>query len=99
MRAGDHGPDERYQKFRVTKVSSGYELDHDREFFFVMRPEANDFAARAALMVYADACESSYPGLASDIRAQLDRIERGEAMDPTRPLPTTKEGWDAEQQH
>lgn len=75
MRAGEHGPDRLYHKFRVFKESTGGLIDQDKEFIFVMRPETYDLATRAALATYADVCEGTYPQLAAEIRAQLDRIE------------------------
>lgn len=97
MKAGDHGPDQRYNKFRVEKVSSGYVLDYEREFYFVLRPETADGAAIAALQAYADECEAVYPQLARDIWEQVDRIQHGVSLDPERPLPTTPAGWKLEQ--
>lgn len=96
MLAGDHGADERYNKFKVTKVSNGYELDYEREFYFVLRPETNDQAAIHALIVYAWSCKDTYPGLAQDIMEQVERIQAGESLDPDRPLPKTVEGWKEE---
>jgi hypothetical protein len=96
MIAGDHGPDKRYNKFRVIKNSNRYELDYEREFYFVLRPETNDEAAIAALEIYAHMCRDSYPGLADDIERELERIDRGESLDPDRPLPKTVEGWKEE---
>lgn len=97
MKAGDHGPDELYEKFKVQKTKSGYELDWSREFFFVLRPETDDHAARAALAAYAGACSDSYPELAQAIWQELYRIAEGTPRDPDRPLPTTPEGWKEEQ--
>lgn len=47
------------------------ELTHKDEWIFVVRPETNDGAAVAAIEAYADACESTYPGLAAELRAKL----------------------------
>lgn len=47
------------------------ELTHKDEWIFVVRPETNDGAAVAAIEAYADACESTYPGLAAALRARL----------------------------
>lgn len=96
MIKGDHGPDERYNKFRVIKNSNGYELDYEREFYFVLRPETNDQAAIAALYTYAKNCAQSYPQLAADIYNHLYRIRQNEPLDPDRPLPKTPEGWKEE---
>lgn len=47
------------------------ELTHKGEWIFVVRPEAADGAAVAAIEAYADACEETYPGLAAALRARL----------------------------
>jgi hypothetical protein len=78
MEANDHGPDELYDKFRVYKASSGRELTGRGEFIFVLRPETNDHAARAALYAYADACKYAYPDLSKQI---LDKLEALEALE------------------
>lgn len=82
--ADKHGPDEIYDKFTVVKskhvtqhggiktFATADELTHQDEWLFVVRPETNDGAAVAAIEAYADACESTYPGLAAALRAKLD---------------------------
>lgn len=96
MIKGDHGPDKRYNKFKVIKNSNGYELDYEREFYFVLRPETNDEAAIHALIAYAWSCKDAYPQLARDIMEQVERIARDDSLDPDRPLPKTVEGWKEE---
>lgn len=87
MKAGEHGPDELYDKFHVYKTKSLIEGDeelnaydkNDRlgnngEFIFVLRPETNDRAAIEALETYARVCEFSYPELSVEIVQRLTEI-------------------------
>lgn len=86
MKAGEHGPDELYDKFTVVKskhvmeslLDEDYrifyyanELTHKDEWIFVLRPETNDKAAIAALRTYARVCAPTYPGLARAIEAKI----------------------------
>ena len=73
---GAHGPDRLYPKFTVIKNSTGKELDQSIEFLFVLRPETNDHAAIQALRWYAYYARATYPQLADEIDAQVDRILR-----------------------
>lgn len=88
MKAGEHGPDEIYDKFTVVKskhvsyydedgvkaFDPEHELTHKDEWIFVMRPEADDQAAIAALRTYARVCAPTYPNLAHQIEEKLKAI-------------------------
>lgn len=76
MWTDDHGPDRLYDKFKVTKVSTGEPLSDD-EFFFVLRPEI-DMAAYCALLTYAVAVARRSPNLAREIREHLSEISQRE---------------------
>ena len=62
-----------YEKFKVTRNSTGEEIT---EFRFVMipGPPSNDLHARTALRAYADSCEGENPGLANELRERLDAL-------------------------
>ncbi|MHB0877007.1 MAG: hypothetical protein ACYC5O_13290 [Anaerolineae bacterium] len=62
-----------YDKYRVTKTSTGEALDGD---YFVLRP-GRDPAARQALAAYADAVRASNSQLAADIDGWLSRLKTG----------------------
>jgi hypothetical protein len=88
MKAGEHGPDELYNKFTVVKTKDVTqwgqlkefapedELTGKDEFIFVLRPETNDKAAIAALDYYAHMIKDAYPQLAEHIKKELERIQR-----------------------
>lgn len=90
MKAGEHGPDELYDKFHVYKSKdhnnphdphfSCYDtearLGHDGEFIFVLRPETYDMAAQAALLEYARTCEYAYPQLSAQITRKVGEIQK-----------------------
>lgn len=59
-----------YQKFNVTRAD-GTPIEYP---WFVLA-YARDPHARAALAAYADSCEAELPGLAADLRAELDRTQ------------------------
>jgi hypothetical protein len=59
-------------KYHVRKINDP-DLKHLDCFFFVLDPEHDPFA-RAALAAYAQACNSTYPRLAMDLRAKLSRF-------------------------
>lgn len=65
-----HGADEFYDKFKVTRVSTGEPVE---QFFFVLLPEADE-AACDALIAYADAVEWRAPNLAKQIRDRVGKI-------------------------
>lgn len=76
MNAGEHGPDELYDKFRVFRTKTGEELTRRGEFILVLRPETNDRAAQEAILRYADVAEETYPEFADQLRLQVDQIRR-----------------------
>lgn len=76
MKAGEHGPDELYDKFKVYRAKTGKELTGRGEFIFVLRPETNDDAAVAALHEYARVCKDTYPSLSTAIERRLADIEQ-----------------------
>lgn len=57
----------------TVKKNHDPEGKHDSCFVFVLDPEHDPFA-RAALATYAQACNSTYPRLAMDLRAKLSRL-------------------------
>lgn len=59
-----------YQKFNVTRMD-GKPMAGP---WFVLA-YARDPHARAALAAYADSCEGELPGLARDLRAELDKTQ------------------------
>lgn len=61
-----------YRKFNVTRVDGRDKPGGDRSgaSYFVLDLTHDPFA-RTALTAYADACESEYPALASDLRFLL----------------------------
>lgn len=94
MKAGEHGPDELYDKFRVFKAKhlqpdalglvQAFGVEHElthREFIFVLRPETADHAAIAALRTYARVCRATYPNLADQIEEKLKEIRLKEIGD------------------
>lgn len=90
MKAGEHGPDELYDKFTVVKTKdvvpyvnkewkefpTSKELSGKDEFIFVLRPET-DKAAIEALSLYGFLIRESYPNLSRQILLQLERIKNG----------------------
>ncbi len=66
-----------YRKFRVERTDGGSApgQKHDGCEYFVL-DTTHDPHARAALLAYADSCESKYPTLARDAR----RMARGERV-------------------
>lgn len=69
-----HGPDRLYDKFVVTRVSTGEEIVD--EFVFVLRPET-DRAACVALLAYSEAVRNRSPRLAKQISERVKAIGRG----------------------
>lgn len=63
--------DEFYQKFNVTYADDGRQAEYP---WFVLR-YARDPHAQKALAAYADSCENEMPGLAADLRAELERVK------------------------
>lgn len=53
-----------YEKFTVIRNDTGEEVTEPR---FTLIP-SHDEHAKAALLAYADSCESENPGLAADLR-------------------------------
>lgn len=91
MKAGEHGPDELYEKFHVYKSNTrcdkangdpynAYDernrIGADGEFVFVLRPETNDLAAMMALRSYAAMCSFTYPELSRQIFQKLKAIRQ-----------------------
>lgn len=59
-----------YHKYDVRRVNDP-EGKHDECWYFVLDPH-HDEHARNALAAYIDSCEDEYPGLASDLRRNLE---------------------------
>lgn len=59
-----------YDKFIVTRRDTGEEVTG---FKFTLLPDHDEHAA-AALRAYADLCETDNPGLAADLRAELEKL-------------------------
>lgn len=68
--------DEFYQKFFVTYADTGKEAEYP---WFVLC-YARDPHAQKALAAYADSVESELPGLAADLRAELERVTAQEKL-------------------
>lgn len=65
-----------FQKFHVTRANGD-----PVEYPWFVLCYARDPHARAALAAYADSCEAELPGLARDLRAELDNTEETTSHD------------------
>jgi hypothetical protein len=65
--------DRYYEKFTVTRKDGRDAPGGDRtDARYFTLDFVHDPYARVALAAYADACAAEFPGLAADLRAQLD---------------------------